>query len=165
MTLPRFRSRHLLQTCLDHIETGLRTAGWIDAPVNFGTTPVTFLEVQPSEGGITVAPNTVAVTLGDEPEDRDEELGAGLQSCDYTLFVDIYGASNSVSMSLADDIKTLLKHTALPLVDYGASATGVPTDHRIEFHTVVVDRPNLVTGLDKRYWRTVKATAALYFTD
>ena len=162
----RFRQRHLHQTCADHIRTGLTTLGWVNPPVNFATRPVTFIEIQPDEAGVRVNPNTVATTIGDEPEDLDEELGAGLTSCDFTLFVDVYGIDQSVAVSIAGDVKDLLRNRQIPLLDYTASVTGDVTTAVIEFDTVVIDRPAVsANGPDKQHWRIVKAVARLLYVD
>jgi hypothetical protein len=161
----RFRQRHVHETCLHYIRTALDDLGWRTPPINFGTRPVTLLEYQPEEAGAQVVPNTVAVTMGDEPEDVDEELGAGLQSCDYTLFVDVYGANAPVASSIASDLKAALKNRLIPMRDYSTEDAGVATQHTIEFNTVMIDRPTPTGGVDKRYWRVVKATATLYFIE
>jgi hypothetical protein len=163
---PRFRQRHVHKTLVDYLRNGLVDRGWVTPPINFGTTPVTFMEAQPEEGGIRVPPNTVAITIGDEAEDLDEEMGAGLQSCAYALFVDIYGADNSSAVSIASDIKDLLKNMYLPLRDYTTVSGGAPTEHMIELEDVTVERATTSTGaIDKRFWRIVKAMAVLYFVE
>jgi hypothetical protein len=162
----RFRSRHVHESCIDHITTGLTALGWTTPPINFGTTPITVIEYQPTEAGVTVNPNTVAISMGDEPDDLPEELGAGLETCDYTLFADVYGITASMSMSIAGDIKSLLKNKIIPLRDYTLDDTGTPTTNSIEFDTVIIDIPiATTTGPDKRFWRAVKATARLYFVE
>lgn len=162
----RFRQRHVHKTCVDYIRTGLDTLGWVNPPVNFGTRAVSFVEIQPDEAGVPVQPNTVAVTIGNEPEDLAEELGAGLTSCEYVLFVDVYGIDQSVAVSIASDIKDLLKNTIIGLLDYTSNATGDATTAEIEFDSVVIDKPIVAaTGPDKRYWRIVKAIARLYFQE
>lgn len=163
MTTLRFRQRHVHRTIRDYVQSGLTNLGWVDEPVNFGTTPVTFIDVQPEEAGISIAPNTVALTLGDEPADRDEELGAGLRSCAYTVFVDVYGADAPTAISIASDVRDLLRDQIIALADYTTDVNGATTASTIEFETVIIEKPATVV-LDNRHWRVVKATATLYYT-
>lgn len=163
----RFRQRHVHQTLVDHIKATLIATGWVSAPVNFATTPVTVIDFQPQVGGVTVAPNTVAVTLGSEDEDLDEELGAGLISCEHMLFVDIYGADGATATSIAADLKDGLKHRIVPLRDYTTNPAGVLVPGaQLEMDGVLIETPAVATtNVDKRFWRVVKATATLYTTE
>ena len=59
MTALRFRVRHTHRTLAAHIEAQLATLGWVNDPVNFETTPMTFLEFQPDVAGQKIEANTV----------------------------------------------------------------------------------------------------------
>lgn len=163
----RFRSRHVRQTIADYIEAGLTDLGWVNAPTNFGAIPLTFQEVDPEEPqqGIQVLPNTVSTSLGDEPDDEEYELGGGLESVEFPVFVDVYAENNSMAVSIASDIKQLLKHTVIPVTDYTGTPTPHPTEY-MEFESVIgPERPPASIGATefKRHWRVVKAIAVVYF--
>jgi len=145
MTL-RFRSRHVHKALADHLEAELASLGWVSPPTNFGTVPIVFLEFQPDEAGVQIVPNTVSITLGDEPADSELELGAahgGLWSTEYPLFVDVYRANHSIATSIASDVKDILGDLSLEVRDYTADATGVAIEEHlvVDRDTVSVERP------------------------
>lgn len=165
----RFRIRHVHKTIADHIEAQMALLGWVTPPVNFDTTPMTFLEFQPDEAGKTIAPNTVAITLGDEGAAEDMEMGDGLREVAYPLFIDIYGANQSIAASIASDIKTLVEDTYLKVRDFTTNPAGVETQEQIELDKddVTVERPAAATGAtdSRRYWRVVKTTARVHYIE
>jgi hypothetical protein len=162
----RFRQRHVHKTLVDYVVAELTDKGWVEDPVNFGVTPVTFVTAVPEFGGTTIARNTVAITLGDEPEDRDEELGGGLISCDFVLFVDVFGEDASTAVSIASDLKDSLKHKKLPVRDYTSNPAGDVTTATLELEDVMIETPPVATtNVDKRFWRVVKAMAIYYALD
>ena len=165
----RFRVRHVHKTIADYLEAELTVLGWVNAPVNFATTPMTFLEFQPEEAGKAIAANTVSITLGDEPAAVDLEMGDGLREIAYPVFVDVYGANASIATSIASDVKTLLEDTYLQVKDFTASIPGVPSNEQIELDKddVSVERPPAASGLNdfKRYWRVVKTTARVHYIE
>ena len=160
----RHRQRHLHASIVRHLTAELTAAGWVNAPIAFGTQPVTILDYEPQEAGETPAPNTVAISIGHQGEDRPYELGGGLSVCDYTLFVDVYGINEPIGIAIADDVKDALTDEIIALRDFTSSSDGVETPGQIEFEMVVVEAiPSAATTLDKRTWRSVKATAVCYF--
>ena len=160
----RHRQRHLHATILGHVREALTAAGWVNAPVNFGSTPVTLLDYEPQQAGETPAFNTVAVSIGTQGPDEPFELGGGLYSCRYTVFIDVYGENEPIGVALADDIKDAISEEVIPLRDFTADPLGVDTDGEIEFEmTLVEELPTATTTLDKRSWRSVKTTAVCYF--
>lgn len=158
----RHRQRHLHKTIVEHIRTELDD--WITTPGLFGGPIVTLLDYEPQEAGETPAYNTVSVSIGDQLEDKEEELGGGLYTCVYAVFIDIYPTNESVGVALADDIKVALTERVIPLLDYSTDPDGTESDEVIEFEQVMVEiLPTATTTLDKRSWRCVKATAVAYF--
>lgn len=157
----RFRVRHVQQTIADHVESELTRLGWVTPPVNFGTDPLTFLEVAP-EDTTPVAANTVATTVGEEGEDVHQQMGGGLLAVDYPVYIDVYGASGGITVSIASDVKAILRDAIIAVVDQGS---GQPVEELIEFQDVRVVRPaGAGTGAEfKRFWRTVTATANVTF--
>ena len=159
----RHRQRHVHATIVQYLTAYLDNAGWITAPVNFGTTPVTVLDYEPQEAGETPAFNTVAISVGNQGADEPEEMGA-LHSCRYTIFCDVYPTSEPIGVAIADDIKDALTEEIIPVRDFTTSAAGTVTNDEIEFELVMVEKiPTATTTLDKRSWRSVKTQAVVYF--
>ena len=161
----RHRQRHLHATIVQYLSANLDYDGWITAPVNFGTTPVTIMDYQPLEAGETPPLNTVAISVGGQGDDEGQQLGGGLVACRYTLFIDVFAASEPIGVAIADDVKGYLVDEILPLRDFTNDAAGVVVDgSEIEFeHTMVEKIPSAASTLDKRTWRSVKTQAVCYF--
>lgn len=160
----RHRQRHVHKTILEHLRTALDDGDWLGDQVPYGATPVTLIDYEPQQAGVTPAPNTVAVSIGDQGDDEPEEMGGGLLSCDYALFVDIYGENEPIGVAIADDIKAALSGQIITLRDYTSDADGDEVDAKIEFEFVTVERFDVATTtVDKRTWRAVKAIACCYF--
>lgn len=159
----RHRQRHVHATIVQYLKANLDNDGWITAPINFGTTPVTVLDYMPLEAGETPAFNTVSISMGDQNEDVPAELGGGLTLVEYTVFVDIYAINVPIGIAIAEDVKGYLTEEIIPVRDFTTTADGVVTDEQIEFESVVVE---VIPGsgvMDKRSWRAVKATAVCYY--
>lgn len=173
LTLPgplRFRSRHVHKTVADYLESGLDDLGWVTAPVNFGTTPVTFSEFEPDEPNPTeILVNTVSITMGDELPDAELELGGRLLSTKWVLFVDVYGANRSITNSICSDVKALLADLYLPVLEFTTSSAGVATTERLEVDrdTILVERPTESADAKdiRKNWRVVKATVEVTFQE
>lgn len=163
----RFKTRHVAATLVDYVRDQLTELGWVNPPVNFGTAPIIFQDMTPDEAGVPIAPNTVCVTLGDEPANTEEELGGALLSIAYPLFVDVYGTKQSIAVSIACDVKAILFSKAIPLYNYAAEPRVKVDGAYIEFEEVEGPmRPpvSLAAGADdfRRYWRVVRAEAVTY---
>lgn len=160
----RHRQRHVHATIVRHVRETLTSSGWVNDPVNFGSTAVTLLDYEPQQAGETPALNTVAVSIGDQGEDAAYELGGGLTVCPYVVFVDVYGESEPIGIAISEDIKEALNYEIVALRDFTTDAAGVETSGQIEFESVIVETiPTATTTLDKRSWRSVKATAVCYY--
>lgn len=160
----RHRQRHVHATIFRHLRLALDENGWITPPVNWGQPPVTLLDYEPQQAGETPAYNTVAVSIGHQDEDVPEELGGGIYSCRYTVFIDVYPTKEAIGVAIADDIKFSISQEIIPLRVFDTTADGVEVDAQIEFEDVVVEViPSAATTLDKRSWRAVKATAVCFF--
>jgi hypothetical protein len=163
----RHRTRHVHQTVVQHLQGQLAAMGWTQAPVNYGTTPVAVQSVEPyGEGAVQPDGNLVAITLGEESPDEEEQLGGGLLTASWMLYVDVIGASIPVSVAIADDMKAALKNQAIELRDFTSSPAGiaVPGAH-VEFDEVGIDIPPSASGADRRTWRVVSAMARVLIPD
>lgn len=161
----RFRTRHLHATFFDYTQANLRALGWIDAPINFGTIPVTMIDYQPDERFEQVKKNTVSVSLGDFENDEDEELGAGVggtRAAPYQVFIDAYMAEQALSLAICDDIRDIFTDRTIHLVD---QINNVETENLIEVQNV--NGPERIQGTAadqfKRHWRAMRLDVNLYF--
>jgi hypothetical protein len=168
MASVRFRSRFLHATFVDEVKSKLVGLGWITPPVNFGTMPVQVIDYQPDERTEPIRTNTVAVSLADYTADEDEELGTrggGLRSAPYSVYVDVFMAEQALSQAICDDIRDAFTDYSPPLVD---QITGlVVPDTEIDIVQIVgPERPGASTGAEsfRRYWRTMRLDATLYFS-
>lgn len=163
----RHRTRHVHETIVKHLTGKLDDLGWISAPINFGTTAVEIQSVEPfGEGAVQPEGNLVAITLGDSSEDEDEELGGGLISGHYMVFVDVIAESIPLSVAIADDLRLALKNQIIPLLDFTTNDAGVAAaGSYIEFDMVDVDVPPAASSVDKRTWRVVSCMANVYTPD
>lgn len=160
----RHRQRHVHATIVGHVIDQMTALGWVNDPVNFATTPVTVLDYEPQQAGETPALNTVAVSIDHEGADEEYELG-GLETVEYTVFIDVYAENEPIGIAISTDIKDSIKHAALSVLDFTQTPAAV-TDSYMEFEHVIVETiPTATTTLDKRTWRSVKAMAVVYFTD
>lgn len=179
MVALRFRQRHVHQTISDYLVSNLQQLGWgnsaagpddpVNANVNFGGVPMTFVETPPDEAGVAIAANSMSIAIGDEPSDQVEQLGGGLISVGYPLIVDIYGQDHSFSVSISQDVKDLLSRKVIPLYSYMAVPRTPVAGSYIEFEDVIgPERPEggQTASADsfRRYWRTMRATATTYFS-
>lgn len=161
----RHRQRHLHATIVRLVLETLTETGWVRAPINFGTLPVTVLDYEPQGAGQTPAFNTVAVSIGHQGSDDAIELGGGVQECRYTVFIDVYPVNESIGVAIADDIKAAINDEYIAMRDFTTAPDGVErADMWIEFEDVMVETiPSAASTLDKRSWRSVKATAVCFF--
>lgn len=172
--VPRFLYRHIHRTISAYVEEKMTGLGWgkrvatgSQPTVNFGASPVTYQEIQPDENNVPVTPNTVAITPGDEDEDRLVEMGGGFWEVPIPFFFDVYGDDQSISKSIASDIKSLLtRGTCIPLFDW---TTGTPIqvpESYIEFELVIgPERPPAAQQATdfRRFWSVVKSEAHTYY--
>jgi hypothetical protein len=161
----RFRSRHLHATFYNQLKTSLDTLGWVNPPVNFGTAPLVFMDYQPDERAVQIKQNTVAVSLGDFDADLDEELGAsggGLRSAEYNVYIDVYMQEQALSQALCDDVRDIYTDFQMDLID---QVTQAPIyGALIQVDTVIgPQKPSIGVDAFKRYWRTMRLDAVLYF--
>lgn len=169
MTAIRFKHRVIHQALYNLVASGLTDLGWVNNPVNFSTTALTFLDYQPDERGKAIALNTIAISTGDEGEDLGEELGSdfgGLQSVSIPVFVDIYGEEQAISVAIGSDVKSILKNYSGPLLSYDSTDTGA----QLTIEQVLgPERPPAAASAGgenfKRYWRVVKAMSVTYFNE
>ena len=175
MAFIRNQERMVYQSVMDLVQGHLTTLGWLGQTdpnlLPFGATvPLTWLEATPDPKLDPLAPNTVAFTEGDTPDDEEGELGAvhgGLWRVEHTFFIDIYGESLGVAKALASDIRAIL-NGKLPgtsryanLTDFSLTPPAQALGHILSFEDVEVTRPMAQPA--KMRWEVVKATCVHEF--
>lgn len=161
----RFRSRHLHATFYNQLRADLTALGWVNAPVNFGAAPLTFMDFPPDERATQIKQNTVAVALGDYDSDDDAEVGAaggGLRKAEYHVFIDVYMEEQSLAHALCDDVRDIYTDYSCDLIN---QITGQPVPNvRIEVEEIVgPERPSSGPDVFQRYWRTMNLLVIVYF--
>lgn len=176
MTELRFRTRHVHQTVTDYVKTAMQALGWGDAalpandPLNaaipFGTTPVTWMDIQPDEEGVPIVPNTVAITLGDAGVDDLQQLGGGYYELELPVFFDVYGENQGIAQSIASDVKDVVNYQlSIPVKDYTSSTAGTDTTELILFDDISgPERPpaSQIAADVRRHWRLVRGRVCVY---
>jgi len=169
MAIIRHKQRLVHKQLVDVLQAGLAEMGWVNEPVLFAATPVTLVDYQPEERGKPIAPNTVAISMGDEQDDAGAELGSamgGLQSVEIPLFVDIYGEQQAISIALGADVKYLLKNKVMPLLGWDGAPTGATLEIDDVFGPETPGEANTAGAENfKRHWRVVKARTITYFNE
>lgn len=166
MAYLRHTARHVQQTVNDHVETVLTDLGWIGQDPPFGATPVTFQTVRPNEEELkSLVANTVAVSFGNEPDDKEEEIGGGLVSVDFPFFVDVYAEKEAIALAIASDVKDHLAGrvpgTSRFLTVVDQRTTTPVLGYQIEFTDLF--REPVERELVRLFWQVVRCTATLTY--
>lgn len=172
----RWPTRMLRASISLHIKSNLTTLGWFADPPGFAQHPINWDEDHDAEavvaGGTPPPMNTVGLTVGDVPDAKARELGDGLTSIDYPVFLDVYGEDRSTAMNIADDIVGILQGALtpsryIPLYDHShdpapPDVSALITDETCEARLIEARWP---TGMQewRRRWRIVSFTATHYF--
>jgi hypothetical protein len=146
--------------------TGL---GWTNTPpaTPFGAPQVTFLRSLPREWEqlSRLESGRVAITLGDEMDALEEEMGGPLVSQEIPLFVDIFFDEDVHALALATDVRDIFKGRIGPgpylnLLDFTQTVPTPVAGWQIELTDVergAVDR--------RAGWQVVKVTASTFFQE
>lgn len=162
----RFRQRHIQETIVKHLREGLTDLGWVVEPRNFGGPPLIFREVDRQERVARIEPNTLSIWIDREMADHIAELGGPLYNVDLDAVVDVYASSASVAVSIASDIKDLVRDRSIPLLNF-AGPTPVQGGGTVGFDGAFIDRPaGDVNAVEfKGAWRVVALQVQVAFTD
>lgn len=166
----RHSSRHVHESICVYLDSLLTDLGWtVEGSVPFGAEPVTILRQLPDNWNPEEAPlenGTVAITLGDDPDARNEELGGALASMEIPIFVDIYYTEPSESVSLALDVRDIFcgrlpgSKRFLAVTNFASYPAVEAPGYQLEFEDVTRERPTNRIG-----WQVVKVTAKLFFPE
>lgn len=169
MTYVRGQAAYVEETLRRYLDEQLTLLSWKDAAnLPFGATvPINLIDTLPTVDQ-AVDPNTVAMTSGDEQDDREAEMGAaggGLHTTERVYFIDVFGEGAGIALRLADDIKAILTGKLPGTARYqrvrdfvnGGNLDG----HLMHFDNVTRSKP--VAQDYKRDWQVVKLTVVHEF--
>lgn len=171
MTFLRHSARHVHRTVVNYLTEQLDALGWLDDTTTpFGAPPLTIRDVSvlPSDGSMPAAiqPGMVTITLGDEDDSIDQELGGPLAASEHPIFVDIFMDSDAAALAVALDVRDICKGRLpnttrfLPVID---QVTSTPVDGwKIELTDIVRAKPDSPL---KVHWQVVKVTAYVEFPE
>lgn len=171
MTYLRHSSRHIHHSVADYVKAQMAALLWttpgsvpFDAPVVRFTTN-TAIPNNRTDLARAIEPGMVAITVGDEPDTVEEELGGELVTLELPIFFDIFMDSDATALAVANDIRDVLKgrlagsKRVIPVVD---QVTSTPVDGWvIEFTDVERARPEH----NVLHWQIVKVTATTQFLE
>lgn len=152
------RDRLVHQSLCKEIERVLTALGWL------GTTSLTHpvnLIFEPVDSKADVPLNTVAIVALDQ-DGEDAEIGSNLQRKRWSYAIDVYGASESLSVHLAGDISACLVGQVGAVGRLASTIEvrnwTVPTHDLLflaDVEEVHTDRAEDPSVLWRRYWRSI----------
>jgi len=164
----RHSPRHIHATIVDYLTGQLDALGWTTSTPPFGATQVRIQTYMPPESELTkVTSGLLAITLGDEFDAREEEMGGPLHSQEMPFFVDIFQDKSAHALSLATDVRDALRgrlpsaKRVLTVQDHAQDPPTPVNGWRFEF--VEVERAQIYRL--PIYWQTVRCTAAVEFPE
>lgn len=168
MTWLRHSARHVHATICDYLEGVLDDLDWTTTSPPLGADQVNVIRYMPPESELTaIRAGTLAITLGEELDSNEEEMGGPLARQDMPVFVDIFQSKDAYARALAQDIKDAVKGR-LP-----------NTNSWLNVQNQALDPPEDVPGWKMEftdvereqiyrlpiYWQSVRFTAEVYFPD
>lgn len=169
MTTLRFRTRAVHNTIADYLVAKMTSAGWVSAPVNLGARPLNIIRFTPDTNDTSITPNVMAITLGNEPAEKVEQLGGGLSSIHYPLYVDVYGENQGITTSICNDAHDALFLQVIPIYDYSTDPRSAVPGSYVQFESVTgpfMPPQAEISATDslRRFWRTLQADAWTFFS-
>lgn len=164
----RHAPRHIHATIVDYLTAQLTALAWTTVTPPFGATQIRIQTFLPPEAELTkVTSGLVAITIGDEFDALDEELGGPLHSQEIPFFVDVFQDKSAHALALATDVRDALRGRfvdAKRVLTVQDHALTPPTDVAgWTFEFVDVEREQIYRL--PLYWQTVRCTAALDFPE
>lgn len=174
----RWPTRQMQASVALHLKTALTDLGWLADVPTLTEYPVRWDADHDAEGLVSAGgpqgENVIGLSLGDTPENREEEMGDGLLSVSVPVFLDIYGENRSIALNISDDIMAILQGQLwtpsryIPLYDHSQDPPVLVTDRALEARLPEARWPSGgATGQAvpewRRRWRVVSFTATTYF--
>lgn len=167
----RHAPRHIHATIVDYLTAQLDALGWtdpddIDRP--FGAPQITIQTFLPPESEFNrIQAGLLAITLGDEVDADEEELGGPLHSQELPFFVDVFMDKDAHALALATDVRDILRgrfqdgKRMLTVQNHAESPPEDVDGWRFEF--VDIEREQIYRL--PIYWQTIRATALIEFPE
>lgn len=162
MTYVRHSLRHIRASMERAVAAAL--TDWTSPTPPYGAGPVTVLTRAPKTSDLKpVEANTVFISHGSENDIETVQLGSGLMRSEHVLFVDVLGSSDTIALSIAQDVLDALRGMAPGTSRYAelrlrGDGTLLP-GYSGEWVDVLRDEPNP----ELASWQSVKATLVVHF--
>jgi hypothetical protein len=164
----QYAPRHIHATIVDYLTDQLDALDWTSSTPPFGATQVRIQTYLPPESELTkVTSGLVAITLGDEFDASEEELGGPLHSQELPFFVDIFQDKSAHALALATDVRDALRgrltnsKRILAVQDHTQDPPTDVAGWRFEFTDVEREQIYRLPI----YWQTVRCTAFVEFPE
>lgn len=158
--------RNTRESLVRFLRAGFDHLGWNVEPFPFGNQyGLTVVGEDPFEEAKEVVPNTVAVTVASENDDRLQELGGPLYGADFQFRLDVYAEQPAIAVAIGSDIKSMVRDRQLPILDFAAS-TPVESG-TLELTDAMIVRPAGDTRAVefRQRWRVVNLFGRATFED
>lgn len=168
MTWLRFAPRHIHGTVVTYLSDLLDDLDWTTTNPPLGAPQVRIQAFMPPESELSsVKAGLVTISMGDEVDAVEEEMGGPLHSQEYPIFVDVFMEKEAHALSLATDIRDCFRgrisgsRRVMPVMDQSeATPTAVP-GWQMEFQDVQRERIDRLPI----FWQSVKLTAFVEFPE
>lgn len=166
----QYSPRHVQFTVANHIKARLEALKWMTAgEVPFGADLLKIVHTPPIAGDALVkevTAGTVAITLGDEFNPEDQELGGPLSLQELPIFIDIFQSKAAYALNAATDVRDILLGRLVDCprwLDVVDQTSGDPwPGWQIELTDVERSGPVPKFAL---HWQIVKVTASIHYPE
>ncbi len=147
------RDRLIHESILKNLEARLTTLGWFAAGREHA--PITMIDEFPNDNA-EVAPNTLAVSLGDG-DGVPRELGAKNESHELTMFVDFFAENDSVGRDVRGDVYAYFRGNQIqPVYDYSTGGAQFGTVEVLD--DIQKRKPDRAVNKWQKHWYVVSFT-------
>lgn len=168
MTWLRQAPRHIHGTVADYLTARLTELGWLSVTPPLGATRVRMQTYMPPEAELSkVTAGLCAISLGDEVDAMEEEMGGPLHSQEFPIFVDVFQEKDAHAIGLASDIRDIFRGRltncvrSMSVKDQSQDPPTAVTGWRMEFTDVQRERIDRLPI----FWQSVKVTAFVEFPE
>lgn len=168
MTWLRFATRHIHGTVTNYLTDRLDELTWTTVTPPLGAPQVRIQAFMPPESELTsVQSGLLAISLGDEVDALEEEMGGPLHSQEFPIFVDIFMEKEAHALSLATDVRDIFRGRlantvrSMPVMDQTQTPPVAVVGWRMEFQDVQRERIDRLPI----FWQSVKVTAFIEFPE
>lgn len=168
MAFLRHSTRHIHATVVKYLEDELDGLGWFGPTTPFGAEVIRTQTFFPPESELaTVTPGLVAITMGDELDAEEGELGGPLHRQEFPFFVHCFMSKDAYAVALATDVRDILRgrtatgQRVLDLLDFTDATPAAVDGWSMEITEVERDRMDRLPI----YWQLVSFTLVVDFAE